>query len=148
MVNEAARARLLKALLRLAGCATVTAFFAVLLPPGWMAASHAWLGLGEFPRAPVVDYLARSAAALYGFHGLLVLLVSTDPVRHRTFVSFVAFVNITFGFIVLAIDLFAGMPWWWTAGEGPLVIAFGTVIALLNRAPGTPVARERNNERT
>jgi hypothetical protein len=135
MLTEAARARLLEALLRLAGCVTATAFFAVLLPPEWMAASHAWLGLGEFPRAPVVDYLARSAAALYGFHGLLVLLVSTDPVRHRTFVSFVAFVNITFGVMLLAIDLYAGMPWWWTAGEGPLVIAFGAVIALLNAAP-------------
>jgi hypothetical protein len=129
------RLRLLTALLRVAGVATVTAFLAVLLPQHWMSATHEWLGLGEFPRAPVVDYLARSAAALYGFHGLLVLLVSTDALKYRVFVSYVAFVNLTFGLILLAIDLNAGMPWWWTAGEGPLVIAFGAAVGLLNRAP-------------
>jgi hypothetical protein len=134
-MDDGTRLRLLTALLRLAGVATSTAFFAVLLPQDWMAATHEWLGLGEFPRAPVVDYLARSAAALYGFHGLLVLLVSTDPVKYRTFVSYVAFVNITFGLILVAIDWHAGMPWWWTLGEGPLVIAFGVAVVLLNRVP-------------
>lgn len=134
-MNDRTRLRLLTALLRLAGVSTVTAFFAVLLPPAWMAATHEWLGLGEFPRAPVLDYLARSAAALYGFHGVLVLLVSTDPERYRPFVWYVAFVNITFGVMLVAIDLYAGMPWWWTAGEGPLVIAFGLALVFLNRAP-------------
>lgn len=57
-------ARLLVFLLRLAGAITVTAFFAIFLPVEWMASSHRWLGLGEFPRAPVVDYLARHAGVL------------------------------------------------------------------------------------
>ena len=56
-------------LLRLAGSVTASAFLAIFLPVEWMASTHRWLGLGEFPRAPVVDYLARSIAALYGFHG-------------------------------------------------------------------------------
>ena len=125
-------ARLLVLLLRVAGVITVTAFGAILLPVEWMAASHQWLGLGEFPRAPVVDYLARSAAALYGFHGVLILLVSTDPVKYRAIVSYIAAMNVLFGLIVFAIDLHAGMPAYWTFGEGPPIAAFGAVIALLN----------------
>jgi hypothetical protein len=125
-------ARLLVLLLRLAGAITVTAFLAILLPVEWMAASHQWLGLGEFPRAPVVDYLARSTAALYGFHGVLILLVSTDPVKYHAIVTYIAVMNVLFGLIVLAIDLHAGMPAYWTFGEGPPIAAFGIVIAVLN----------------
>jgi len=105
----------------------------MLLPVDWMAATHARLGLGEFPRLPVVDYLARSIAALYGFHGVLVLLVATDPLRYRAIVWFIAVMNITFGLMLVAIDLHAGLPAYWTALEGPPITAFGAAIALLNR---------------
>ena len=57
------RLRLLEVLLRAGGTILVTAFAAMLLPVDWMAATHEWLGLGAFPRAPVVDYLARSVSA-------------------------------------------------------------------------------------
>jgi hypothetical protein len=126
------RARLLVLLLRVAGVITVTAFVAIFLPVEWMAASHQRLGLGEFPRTPVVDYLARSVAALYGFHGILILLVSTDPMKYRAIVSYIASMNVLFGVIVFAIDLHAGMPAYWTFGEGPPITAFGIVIAYLN----------------
>src|SRR5687767_11362556 len=124
--------RLLVLLLRIAGVITVTAFFAILLPVEWMAVSHQWLGLGEFPRTPVVEYLARSAAALYGFHGVLILLVSTDPVKYRAIVSYIAAMNVLFGLLVFGIDLHAGMPAYWTFGEAPPIAAFGVVLAYLN----------------
>ena len=126
---------LLRLLLRFAGIVTVTAFGAIFLPVEWMAATHRWLGLGEFPRAPVVDYLARSIAGLYGFHGVLLLIVAGDPVRYRTIISYVAWLNMLFGLSLVAIDIHAGMPAWWTLGEGPPIIAFGVVIAFLNRTP-------------
>ena len=53
-------------LLRLGGVITVSAFLAMFLPVEWMSAIHEAIGLGEFPRAPVVVYLARLIAALYG----------------------------------------------------------------------------------
>lgn len=99
-----------------------------------MAAVHEGLGLGPFPRSPVVDYLARSIAGLYGFHGLLLLLVSSDPVRYRPIVDYIGALNVTFGLMLIGIDLFAGMPWWWTAFEGPAIIPFGIVLLVLNRA--------------
>jgi hypothetical protein len=126
---------LLVFLLRLSGTFTSLAFLAMLLPVEWMASIHQAVGLGEFPRAPIVDYLARSVAALYGFHGALVLLVSTNPVKYRNIVWFIAILNIVFGVMLVVIDLRAGMPLLWTLFEGPSLIAFGMVIAWLNRHP-------------
>ena len=123
---------MLVALLRLAGCVTAAAFLAIFLPVEWMASTHRWLGLGEFPRAPVVDYLARSVAALYGFHGVLLLIISGDPFKYRAIVWYVAVMNILFGLIVLAIDIHAGMPLAWTVVEGPPILLFGIALTLLN----------------
>lgn len=124
---------LLVALLRLGGVVTVMAFAAVFLPVEWMAATHEWLGLGEFPRSPVVDYLARSIALLYGFHGVLLFLVSTDPVQYRGIVQFIGIMNILMGMLMVLIDLYAGMPALWTLAEGPPIVGFGVVILYLVR---------------
>ena len=134
------RGRLVVVLLRFAGTITTIAFLAMLLPVDWMASTHRAIGLGEFPRTPVVDYLTRSIAALYGFHGVLLLLVSTDIVRYRPIVSYIAILNVVFGLMVLVIDLHAGMPWFWTLWEGPSIIGFGMVLALLLRS--IPPSRE------
>jgi hypothetical protein len=123
---------LIKLLLRLMGTATVTAFLAMLLPPLWMASIHERLGLGSFPHTPVVDYLARSTAALYGFHGVLLLIVANDPLHYRRIVTYIGVLHVTFGVMLIALDLYAGMPWWWTALEGPSIIPFGAAVLWLN----------------
>ncbi len=132
-MTSVTRLRLLTFLLRLGGVVTISAFFAMLLPVEWMASTHRWLGMGEFPRSAVVDYLARSIAALYGFHGVLLLIVARDPVRYRPIVWYVAVMNICLGVMLVLIDLHAGMPIHWTIGEGPPIIAMGMAVAFLNR---------------
>jgi hypothetical protein len=132
-MKEETRVWLLVLLLRLAGAATAIAFFAILLPREWMAGTHAWLGFGEFPRTPVFEYLARSIAALYGFHGVLLLIVSRDPVRYHEIVTYIAWMNVIFGALVTAIDLHTGMPLLWTLVEGPPIAALGAVLMYLNR---------------
>jgi hypothetical protein len=130
------RVRWIKLLLRLMGTVTVTAFLTIVMPPDWMARIHERIGLGPFPSSPVVEYLARSIAGLYGFHGVLLLLVSCDPVRHRPIVNYIGILYVSFGVMLIAIDLSAGMPWWWTVFEGPSIIPFGIILLLLNRADG------------
>jgi hypothetical protein len=134
-VESPARLRWLKVVLVLAGLTTVSAFPAMFLPADWMASMHARLGLGEFPAGPLVDYLTRSIAALYGFHGALLLFVSRDPIRYEPIVEFIAVVNITFGVIMIAVDLHAGMPTFWTVAEGPPIILLGMLVGTLNRRP-------------
>ena len=119
-------------LLRCGAVLTGSAFLALFLPVEWMASTHRWLGLGEFPRAPIVDYLARSVAAFYGFHGMLLFLISTDVVRFRPLVWYVAVMNVLFGVTLLAIDVHAGLPAYWIALEGPPVIVIGLLVAFFN----------------
>ena len=126
--------RVLVWLLRLGGVITSSAFLTIFLPVEWMAATHEWLGLGEFPRAPIVEYLARSIAALYGFHGVLLLIIARNPARHRPIVRYVGVLNVVFGTLMTGIDLHAGMPAHWTLTEGPPVAAFGVLILYLSRS--------------
>ena len=121
-------------LLRIFGGLMVLAFLAMLLPPDAMAWMHDRLGLGELPRAPVVDYLTRSVSGLYGFHGVLVLLVSTDLERYRPILVYLWVLNVVFGLMLIAIGIYAGLPWWWTTSEGPPIIALGLVLAFLSRS--------------
>jgi len=140
---DSLRLKLLTWLLRLAGVVTLAAFPAMLLPTGWMASAHRWLGLGEFPATPVVDYLTRSVAALYGFHGTLVLIVSRDPVRFHPIVTLIGVMNIVFGIMLILVDLHARLPAFWVLGEGPPIVAFGIAVVLLNKSPRSRAITER-----
>ena len=123
--------RLLVVLLRLCGGVIVLAFAAMVMPTAWMVSTHARLGLGELPQLPIVDYLTRSLSALYGFHGVLLLVVSRDPVRYLGIVRYIGVTNIVFGAVMIGIDAYAGMPWWWSMAEGPPVAVVGVIVLYL-----------------
>ncbi|HKW85783.1 MAG TPA: YceI family protein, partial [Nitrospiraceae bacterium] len=53
-------------LLRSVGVTALFALVAVFLPMSWMAATHRWLGLGEMPSAPVLEYLGFRRACPAG----------------------------------------------------------------------------------
>jgi hypothetical protein len=124
-------------LLRLVGVPALFALVAVLMPMSWMAATHRWLGLGEIPTAPVVEYLARSLSAFYAFCGALCLVVASDLQRYRPLVRFLGVAFAVMGLVALGIDLAAGMPWWWSAFEGPPGIGVGALLYYLAR-PNQP----------
>jgi hypothetical protein len=139
MSRESTEERLLVLVLRSSGAILLLAFAAVFLPVSWMAAAHRWLGLGEFPTYPLVDYLTRSISILYGIKGGLYLLLSTDVRRYRSVIVYAGWSAICFGLAMIVIDLRAGMPWQWTLGEGPSVILAGTVfLVLVRRVNGLP----------
>lgn len=128
--------RALTVLLRAGGVILVTAFLAAILPTAWMQATHARLDLGAYPDHPLTEYLARSVSLLYGFHGVVLLAIATDVRRFRPLARLMGIQNVVFGPAMLAIDLAAGMPWWWTAFEGPPIFAIGaTVLWLSGRVP-------------
>ena len=64
-------------LLRILGVLALFAVVAVFMPMSWMVATHRWLGLGEMPTGPVVEYLARSLSAFYAIMGALCLVLAT-----------------------------------------------------------------------
>ena len=103
------------------------------MPWSWMAATHRWLGLGELPSAPVVEYLARSISAFYAMFGALCLVVAADVERYRPVAWFLGAAQVAMGIAFVGIDLAAGMPSWWTAWEGPSEIGIGALFMFLAR---------------
>jgi hypothetical protein len=110
----------------------------VFMPFSWMVAIHRWLGMGEMPGGPVVEYLARSVSAFYALFGALCLVVAADLERSRPVVRFLWVAFALVGLILLGVDVAAGMPWWWTASEGPLSVGMGALILFLARPDPGP----------
>lgn len=113
------RLQILAFILRAVGIVGMFALGAVVMPMSWMVATHRWLGLGEMPTDPVVEYLARSLSAFYALISAIMLYVAADLERSRAFVRFLAVAFALLCAVFIGIDLAAGMPWWWVAIEGP-----------------------------
>ena len=123
----------LVSLLRLVGVGALLAVVAVFMPSSWMAATHRWLGLGEMPTGPVVEYLARSLSAFYAVMGAVCLVLAADLERYRPLVRFLGVAFALMSLVLLGVDLAAGMPWWWSASEGPGGVVFGALLFVLAR---------------
>ena len=105
----------------------------ILMPTEWMVYLHTQLLLGDLPIAPIVEYLTRSVSAVYAMHGVLLLFISFDLAKYRSLLGFLILVHWLHGTLMLGIDLWAGMPWWWSAGEGPPIMAFAAILGVLYR---------------
>jgi hypothetical protein len=123
--------RVLALVLRCFGGLDCLALAAVLMPHAWMESGCRWLGLDDFPSAPLAGYLARSVSVLYALHGATVVFLSFDVMRYRPVIRFLALIALLHGGIMLVIDFIEGMPWWWQLIEGPLIAASGAVVLLL-----------------
>ena len=126
--------RVLVFVLRFSAVVLVAAFPMILLPVDWMAAVHRALGLGQFPASPLVDYLTRSISFLYGYHGILLFIAASDVRRYRPIIVYAVIMGLTFGVVMIAVDLHAGMPLRWIVCEGPSVIVTSVIVGLLLRA--------------
>lgn len=130
--------RLLIIVLRSVGLVDLLAIGAALMPQSWMVLGHSWAGLGEFPDAAIVGYLARSASALYALHGALIVFISFDVRRYWNLIAFLAWAAIVHGVIIAGIDTAEGVPRWWTIAETSCIIAIGLIVLGLQRLAGAP----------
>jgi hypothetical protein len=124
--------RVLCFLLRYVGGVSTLALVAVFMPYSWMNATHRWLGMGELPSQPIVGYLARSLSLFYALLGGLLWVCSFDLRQHRAVLCYLGAAFVFFGVVLWGVDFVEGMPAWWKDFEGPIVIAFGTVILTLS----------------
>ena len=125
--------RMLVLLLRAIAVAAALAVVPVFMPHRWMDACHRWLGLGSLDELPVIVYLTRSLSAMYVFHAGVLWVVARDVRRYAAMVTYLAAAFVAFGIVMLWIDIHARLPWPWIAVEGPLAIAFGVAILILQR---------------
>ena len=123
--------RSLALLLRIVGVLSVSAIVPACMPFAWMETIHEGLGLGELPNAKITHYLTRSLSLFYAAHGALMIFVSYDVPRYLPVLRMTAWIAFGFGIGLLAIDLSAGLPWFWVALEGPFPIVCGVVLLVL-----------------
>jgi hypothetical protein len=93
----------------LLGIGSLFALIPVFMPVSWMAATHRWLGLGEMPTGPIVEYLARSLSAFYALVGALCLVMASDLDSYRPLVRFFGMCLALLGIVFTGVDLAAGM---------------------------------------
>jgi hypothetical protein len=109
-----------------------------------MAEMHQRLGLGTFARDRLTEYLTRSASACYAMHGAVLLVLASDVRRYRRFIDWMYTIHLLFALTVLGIDLYAGMPRWWTAAEVGTISAVAVTVLTVNRvAKRQPANPER-----
>lgn len=154
MIEGTRAARWLRFALRFDATVLGLAFLAVLMPSEWMEASNRALGLDPLPKLPLVQYLTRSIAMLYGLYGSLSWITSTDLERYAPIITYMGCGNVLFGAVVGVIDWKAGMPLFWTLGESLPTMAMGGLILTLQRwerrgrggRVGEQTERRRGNE--
>lgn len=132
--------RLLLWLLRANAAVLLLAAPCALLPFDWMDEAHRWLTLGPLPDAPITRYLARSLCLTYALHGAVVLALTARWPRHVALVPALGALHVAFGLGVVAVDVSAGLPWWWAAGEGSSA-GFGALVLLVYRRASSGPAR-------
>jgi hypothetical protein len=118
-------------ILRLSGLLLITAFIAAFLPYETMAKIHEQIGMGNFPKLPILDYLARSVSLFYGIHGVIVLYISFDIMRYLKFLKLLCYLGFVFGIVLFGVDMHAPMPASWTFSEGPLIVSLNLVVYIL-----------------
>jgi hypothetical protein len=128
--------RRLRLAIRLNAIVLLVAAVPVLFPTDLMAGMHARMGLGEFPRGRLTEYLTRSAAACYALHGAVVWMLSWDVRRYRDLITGMYRLHLLFALTVCGIDLWSGMPAWWTLVEGGTIAVVAVVIGGMNRRAG------------
>ena len=117
--------------LRILAVPMLLAIPCALMPMAWMEAIHLWLGLGELPETPIVEYLARSSSLLYGFHGILLLLVASDVRRYLSVIWLMGGAAFVFGLAILVIDHMARLPIYWRWLEGGIILLESTIVLVL-----------------
>ena len=120
-------------LLRLAGATEILAVIAVVMPRSWMEISHAWLGLGELPGAPVLMFLIRQASYTYAAHGISLWVLASNVERFRPLIILNGIAFLVAGPVFFVIDYTSGMPWWWAVADPLSCFCFGAALLWLTR---------------
>ena len=119
--------KLLTLVLKGFGIICCLAVVPLLMPTSWMAACHEWLGLGDFPEAPIVEYLARLTSGLCALLGLLALVLATNVRHYAAVIRLLAVSLATLEIINLLYGFSSGLPAWWiwsdAIGAGVFAIA-------------------------
>ena len=118
-------------LLRLIGGVCLLALVSLWMPRNWIDTGHRWLGWGEFPAAPIAEYLARSVSALSAFYGGLLVALSCDVRRYSPLIRYQAVAIMLLSACGVVVGGWAGMPRWFVGGDAMACWAYGVPMLAL-----------------
>jgi hypothetical protein len=107
----------LKLLLRLMGGICLFALVSLWMPRSWIEAGHRWVGWGEFPDAPIAEYLVRSVSALSAFYGGLLIVLSFDVRRYAPVIRYQAAAIMSLSACGVVVGRWSGLPLWFVGGD-------------------------------
>lgn len=125
--------RLLTWLIRANAAILLCAVLPIFFPTELMAEMHQRLGLGTLARDRLTEYLTRSVSACYAVHGAVLLVLASDVRRYRRLIDWMYVIHFLFALTMLGIDLFAGMPAWWTISEVGTIGAVAVMVFTVNQ---------------
>ena len=102
--------RWLQLLLRILGVICVLAIIPLFMPRSWIEFGHRRVGLGDFPTAPIAEYLTRSVSGLSTFYGGLLLLIARDVRRYLGVIKYQAVAIMAASAIGIYAGMRAGLP--------------------------------------
>jgi hypothetical protein len=123
----------LKLLLRLIGCICLLGLISMWMPRSWIETGHHWLGWGDFPTAPIAEYLARSVSALSAFYGGLLIVLSFDVRRYAPLIRYQALAIMTLSACGVIVGTSAGLPMWYVGGDMIACWAYSIPMLVLAR---------------
>ena len=132
MISPSLCERLLVYLLRLAGGLMLVAVLALLMPRPWMAAVHSWLGLGQFPPAPIAEYLARLTSGMYTIVGGALVLASKDVRRYDRMISYLVIALAALS-VAIFLLLLGKLPVFFILPDPVTAVGLAAVVLVLQR---------------
>ena len=123
--------RSLVLLLRFIGGLCLLALVSLWMPRSWIVAAHQWLGWGEFPAAPIAEYLARSVSALSAFYGGLLVALSFDVGRYCPLIRYQAVAIMALSACGVVVGRWAGVPLWFVLGDAAACWVYGVAMLVL-----------------
>jgi len=123
----------LKLLLRLIGGICLLGLVSLWMPRSWIDTGHRWLGWGDFPTAPIAEYLARSVSALSAFYGGFLIVLSFDVRRYAPLIHYQALAIMTLSACGVIVGTSAGLPLWFVGGDMAACWAYGIPMLVLAR---------------
>jgi hypothetical protein len=94
------------------------------MPRSWIEAGHRWVGWGEFPAAPIAEYLVRSVSALSAFYGGLLIALSFDVRRYAPLIRYQAVAIMALSACAIVVGKWAGLPLWFVGGDAAACWAY------------------------
>lgn len=123
----------LSILLRVEAVVLLCALPAAVMPTEWMASVHTFVGLGEMPRNPLVEYLTRSLSLLYASWAPVLWLTAGDVRHYRSLIEVMAWMRVALGVSLLILDIAIAMPMLWLLAEGPSILLLSAIVVWLAR---------------